>query len=65
MANTLNSFRQGVVGFIGWLDCFCMMTANDEPTDDGENNEERHLAERNLLKPIRQRAKNKQHKPHR
>src|SRR5438552_18181155 len=53
VANTLKLYRQGAIGFIDWLDRFCMLlTANDKPADHAESNEKGNLAKGNLLKSI-------------
>jgi hypothetical protein len=64
VANTLNLFRNGAVGFIDWLDRLRMqLTPNDNPARDAERNEKRDLPERNLLEAIRKWLKNEQCKP--
>ena len=64
MANTLNSFRNGAVGFIDWLDRSCMLLPpNKKPADSAETNEERNLVKRNLLKPIRKWLNKEKSKP--
>ena len=64
VANTLNLFRNGAVGFIDWLDRFRVpLPPNDHATEDAESNEERNLTEGNLLKSIGKWLYNEQCKP--
>jgi len=64
VANTLNLFRNGAVGFIDWLDRFRMqLPPNKKPAEDAENDEKRDLPEQNLLKSIGKWLKKVQSKP--
>jgi hypothetical protein len=66
VANTLNLFRGGAVGFIVWSDRFRVtLPLNDDPTKDAESNEKRNLTEGNLLKSVGKWLNNEQCKPNR